>query len=158
MAKRYYVRTFDSGELANTNMFIRFKPNKNVAVTQIRTELFFFDYTSALTGLTGKIYSDNADSEPGAVVYSSTSTYAKADIITENTGVKNVPFNFNYVNLNKDTWYNFVLSASSYTFGESDYIAWRKAWPDPVYTTNLTVDFELMSTSPFWFALMGEEI
>lgn len=154
----YYGKPFESADMTGTTMYIRMRPNDDTVLKAIRTWVIFNNYSAALTGLQCKIYSDNASQTPGALIATSTNSFSKADIITETSGVKEIYFLFDEISLHTSTFYHFVLNASAYTYSSSAHIAWRHAWPDPVYRTNLPLTFESLAVSPFFLTVIGADL
>jgi hypothetical protein len=154
-----YARVFDSGELANTAMYQPFKANKNMALRCIRTWLAFVD-NPTVDNFTAKIYSDRTDSvshAPGVLIATSTNTLTKAEIITLANGFKEVPFMFDDINLQENTWYNLVINAGTYTPSASSYVAWKSSFPDPVYPTGLDISAIKLGSSPYAITIIGSE-
>jgi len=158
MARTYYGDPFETAELtSNQNKYIRFKPNSNIVLKALRTWLIFNDYTGTLTALVGKLYSDRGGL-PGALIASSTNSFNKADIITLASGIKEIYFNFNNLPLHSSSYYHLVLSASAYTYSDASHIAWRKAWPDPVYRTGVNTNFEGLGNAPYTLSIIGDDL
>ena len=154
VARIYYGDPFSTADMTGTTKSIRMRPNDNVILKAMRTWLIFNDYTSNITALTCKIYSDSS-SAPGALIATSTNSFSKSEIIATNTGFKEIYFLFNNLSLHSGTFYHFVLNCSGYTYADANHIAWRKAWPDPVYRTGLDNDYESLGTAPYCLTLIG---
>jgi hypothetical protein len=132
------------------------KFNSNIVLKACRIWLVFYNNPS-LTSLTMKIYSDD-NGTARKLLHSSTTTLTKAQIITLANGVKEVYFDFNYPAFDADDYYHFVLTGSGYTGTDSSHIAWRQAWPDPVYTTNWTPTWTNISTAPKTIYFIGSDL
>lgn len=154
----YYGKPFETADMTGTTMSIRMRPNDDTVLKAIRTWLIFNNYSGVLTGLTCKIYSDNASQTPGALIATSTNSFSKANIITENSGVREIYFLFDEISLHTSTFYHFVLNATGYSYSSSAHIAWRHAYPDPVYQTNLPLTFESLAESPFFLTMIGADL
>lgn len=137
----------------------KFKLTNNTLLLGLRAWLVFFN-DPALTSLSMSIYSDSAGS-PGTLLATS-ATITKASIITDLNGVKDVPFSFNSpkgVPLKSGTFYHAVLNANGYTGTSSSHIAWKKAWPDPAYTTGLgTIEVKGLGLSPRSLSFVGAKL
>lgn len=159
MSGKVWGRVCLSGELSDQTMFQPVKPNKNMILRAIRTWLIFYN-NPTVTSFSVDIYSDRPNGtqhEPGVLLHSSTNSQAKSSIITLDNGYKETYFTFDDVNLNANTWYNFVLSASGYSYQANSYVAWRLGFPDPVYSTNLVVATSKLARFPFAMYLIGAE-
>lgn len=123
----------------------------NSIVIGCRTWVILVD-DPTLTSLSMEIYSNrpdgSGDPQPGVLLHTSTNVQTKANILTDNSGNKEIFFNFNQVNLKGGDTYNFVLTGAGYSPTASSFIAWRIAWPDPVYTTNYTPTVENLGRAP----------
>jgi hypothetical protein len=109
------------------------------------------------TDLCLKLYS-NRNGNPDRLLYTSASVL-KSDILTDLNAVKEVPFLFNdpdgiYLGANDTLWAS--VSGTGYTGDASSHLAWKKSYPDPVYLTNLTLQFENLHVAPLALVLVGE--
>lgn len=150
MGAKVWGRVYNSGELATTAVYQPVKPNNNLILKGLRTWLVFYD-NPVVDNFIMKIYSDRTDTvahAPGVLLHTSTNTFAKSDIITLANGYKEIYFDFDNVNLNESTWYNFVINAETYTPAGDAHVAWRLAFPDPVYATNLQVTTSKLNVFP----------
>lgn len=139
MAWSLYGRPFASGELANTNAFVCFRPNHNMLLRAVRTWVIV-NNDPTFTDLRGHIYStDEATVKtPKQIIKSSTNILTKSEIITLDNGVKEIYFEFGDVPLVAGAFYGFVLSGSGYSYTTGSHLAWKLAWPDPVYSPTPT--------------------
>ena len=154
MARTYYGDPFDTAEMSNTAKSIRLCPGDNVVLRGIRTWLIFNNHSGSITNMQCKIYSDRSSS-PGALIATSTTSLNRADIITQANGVKEIYFTFDDISLHSNTYYHFVINCTGYTGTDNSHIAWRKAWPDPVYRGGWTQSFENLAISPYFITLIG---
>lgn len=153
----FFGDPFDTAELTNTAKSIKGRPNRNIVLKATRTWLIFNDFSGSFTNLTMKVYSDRNGS-PGALIATSTNSWTKSQIITQNSGVKEVYFEFDLLPMRSNLYYHFVLNCSGYTGSTSSHIAWRKAWPDPVYRTGWSQTFESLGVSPYFLTVIGAEL
>ena len=101
-----------------------------------------------------KLYASR-DSAPAGIIATSTSSWSKADLLTTySNGAKEIYFEFNYIPLQKDTTYHLVLNCSGYTYSDSNHMAWRKGWPDPIYDAP-TVFPDLLKSQYFFAIISG---
>lgn len=153
----FFGEPFNTAQMTDTSMSIRFKPGDESILRAVRTWLIFNNYTGSFTSLVGKIYSDRA-TVPGALIATSTNSFNRADVITLNSGVKEIYFTFDDVSLSPNLFYHLVLNCSNYTATASDHIAWRKAWPDPVYRTGWSQTYESLGVAPYFLTVIGAKL
>jgi len=160
MTWRIWCRPWDSGQLANTDIFQPVTPKKNIILIGCRTWIVAIS-DPTFTDLNMKIYSndDNAAVDtPLELLATSTNSQAKADIITLDHGVKEIYFNFDNVSLQENTKYNFVMNGTGYVPTSSSFLCWRKAYPDPVYTAGYTPTKESLGVAPYEIYLIGGDL
>jgi len=133
----------------------KFRFNKNVVLRGVRSQFVFYN-DPAFTTLGFRLYSDR-NGEPGKLLYSS-ATKTKAEIITLENGVKEPFFSFDLPTFKSTTWLHLVPIATGYTGTGTTFIAWRKAWPDPIYRTGLTITYTNAPTSPYMIHFIGAEL
>lgn len=153
----FYGEYFSTAAMTDTSMSIRFCPGDETVLRAIRTWLIFNDLTGSFTAMVGKIYSDRSSS-PGALIATSTNSYTKAQITTLNSGVKEISFLFNNLSLRSNLYYHFVINCTGYTGTANSHIAWRKAWPDPVYRGGWTQSFESLGVAPYFLTAVGAKL
>ena len=147
---------FPTAELDGTTLVgqkIRF--NKDIVLRGVRPQFIFYG-NPAFTTLGLRIYSDRSG-VPGKLLHSS-STLTKAEIITLNNGVKEPFFSFDLPTFKSSTWFHIVPIATGYTGTSSSHIAWRKAWPDPIYRTGLTETYTNWTSHPYMLHIIGAEL
>lgn len=152
----YFDPILDADLTTTTGKSIRFKTStKHRVMTHCQTGVCFSN-VGAFSSLCLKLYSDR-DGNAGALIATSTNSYNKADVLeTYDNGIKFLVFTFENISLNKDTYYHFLLSASGYTFSESSFMGWIKAWPDPVY--GQPVSWNDLDNNSYIFALLGKTL
>ena len=153
----FYGECFETADMSGTTMSVRFKPGNEVIMRALRTWLIFNNSTSAFTNMVGKIYSDRSGS-PGALIATSTNSFNKAQVMTENSGVKEIYFLYDDISLSPNLYYHLVINCSNYTATANDHIAWRKAWPDPVYRSGWSQTFESLGIAPYFLTVIGAEL
>lgn len=146
-----YGDPYESGsELTDQSKFQPVIMPDNTIIKGVRTWVIVVD-DPTFTDLSMQIYSnrdDGGDPSPGKLLHTSTDVRTKAQILTDNSANKEIYFSFDDVNLKGGDTYNFVLTGTGYSPTASSYLAWRIAWPDPVYTTNYTPTVENLSRAP----------
>lgn len=153
----FYGECFETASMSDTSMSVRFTPGDEVVLRALRTWLIFNDYSGSFTNMVGKLYSDRSGS-PGALIATSTNSFNRADIITQNSGVKEIYFLFDDISLRSNLYYHLVINCSNYTATANDHIAWRKAWPDPVYRDGWTQTFESLGVAPYFLTAIGAKL
>lgn len=88
------------------------------------TNLYFQIYS--LSGTTAK-----------KLLYTSSNVVTKSEMITLDYGIKGIPFLFDNAIFKGTDSYALVPRATGYTASASSYLAWKFAYPDPVYRTNV---------------------
>lgn len=153
----FYGECFETADMSGTGMYVRFTPGDNVVLRALRTWLIFNDYSGSFTSMVGKLYSDRSGS-PGALITTSTNSFNRADVTTLNSGVKEIYFLFDDVSLRSNLYYHLVINCSNYTATASNHIAWRKAFPDPVYRGGWSQTFENLGIAPYFLTAIGAKL
>jgi len=126
---------YNDSDLTDTTVKQSMTFDTAVILKAVRIWLIFYN-DPTFTSLNMKIYSESL-----ALLHTSTNSQVKADLLTDDYGVKETYFEFANVNLAKDTPYYFVLNASGYTgASESTHIAWRNTYPDQYYPVTPALD------------------
>lgn len=155
MTWRHYADEFVNQELENRNRYLRFCPARNTVLIAMRTWLVLYN-PPAFTNLRANLYSDRSEL-PGGLIATSTNSWSRDDLlISSNYGAKEIYFEFSpKISLQENLCYHFVLSADNYTYSEDSHLAWRKAWPDPIYGT---ATFENLLRSTYMFSVVGADL
>lgn len=149
------LKTADIATTPNKRVYQRVKFNDDVILRAFRTWFVFYN-NPVFTGLTFDIYANDEQTNlPSTKITSSSTVWTKAQLISLDHGVKSMYFNFNDVALQKNTFYHFIPRASGYTGTDNSHLAWRKGWPDPTYTKNLTTNYNTLLTSPYMMSFVG---
>lgn len=147
---------YSTAELDGTTLSgqkIRF--NKNLILRGVRPQLIFYN-NPVFTDIRFRLYSDRAG-VPGKLLHTS-AVKTKAEILTLANGVKEPYFEFALPTFKSTDWFHLVPIATGYTGTASSHIAWRKAWPDPIYRTGLTTTFTSWPTDPYMLHIIGAEL
>lgn len=154
MSWTVYGDSYDtSDDLTNGTKSVRFKLNAKKIIRYIRTWLILYN-DPGLTNVTMKIYADESESK-GDLLYSSSTTHTKAEILTLDNGVKEVYFQFADIALDGDNWYHAVLVGTSTGFTASSHLAWKNSYPFPVYPDGFTNTYTNLPKFPYTFTLIG---
>jgi len=152
MTWRIWAQEWQSGELSDTSKFFTFKMPSAKILLGIRTWIVVYN-DPTFTDLNAKLYSDEIIGglhTPKALIASSTKSITKAEVLTLDNGVREIPFTFDYIPLNADTFYNLVINGAGYSYSAGSHLAWRVSYPNPVYTDGITVVPESLSKMPFF--------
>jgi hypothetical protein len=159
MGWKVWADDWASGELSNTDRFQTVRVNSNdVILRYVRTWVVIIN-DPVFTDLHMLLYSNevvSGDNTPKKLIARSlTPDLTKSNIHTLDHGVKEIWFKFDEIPLQKDTWYNFVINGTGYVPTASSYLCWMKAFPDPVYSTNLTLSLERLPYAPYQLYIGG---
>lgn len=132
------------------------KPNSNKLIRYARTQVIIYN-DAPFTTLQMKIYSKLDSGARGALLASS-DTRTKAEIITLENGVKEVYFEFNDFPMHTTNEYLFVLTGAASGMSDNTFIGWKKGYPDPVYTTNVSSTFHSAAKMPYYLYFIGAEL
>lgn len=138
MAKNWYARMYETGELTPASCYQPFTINDSISLEAIRLTVVVYN-NPTLLGLRAHIYSNRYD-VPAGLIMSSENTWDKSEICTLDNGAKQIYFTFEPKHLNGSDTYHLVLTADSYTGTDSSHIAWVLSYPKPIYTANVTAN------------------
>jgi len=156
MSWSIYGNTYESdADLTNMIHTCRAKMNKDIFLRYVRTWVIFYD-DPGIINLTMKIYYDENESK-GDLLYSSSTTHTKAEMITLDNGAKDLYFQFADVELDGDNYYHFVLTGTSSGLSSSSYIAWKTSFPRPVYQDGFTQSSRNLPQYPYSLVIIGAE-
>lgn len=163
MTWRVWGTRIETAEMVGTTVHQPFLVNKNLVFRAVRTWVIHYN-NPTYTDLSMKLYSgstnDAATSLPKVLLASSTNVQTKAVISTLDNANKEIWFQFADIALKGSTLYHLVLNGTGYTDNwPTDGIAWRKAFPDPVYTTNVDVSsITKLGVNPYMMHFIGADI
>lgn len=155
MSWKVFVERFDTGDLDGTNYryYQPFTPTDDVVLYGVRVWIGFVNNPS-LTNITIKLRNSS-----GNVVASSTTTYTKAQLLTTyNHGIIEAYFAFNKVNLKSGETYHLSFTGTGYTGSDTSYFFWKKAYPDPVYRTGLSITYPSWHRMPYDVYFIGSPL
>lgn len=160
MGWRVWGDDFTTADMTGVTKAQAFVTNKNVVLRAVRT-WFIVINDPVFTSINALIYSNDvvaSANTPRDLIATSTDNRTKAELHSLAHGVKETYFTFDDVPLQENTTYNLVINAAGYTATDSSYLAWRKAFPDPVYPSDYTLAFETIGQSPYEIYLIAGEI
>lgn len=157
MGANLYGEVFTTSDWSTTpRVFQPVSFTANTILIAARSWFIFYN-DPAFTNLTMEVWTNNAG-EPGVLLATSTNTWTKAELITEDHGFKEIYFKFDQLNMRAGDTYHFCPKLSGYTGTTSTHVAWKKAFPDPVLSSGLTVTFESLGGSPYAIYFIGGEL
>jgi hypothetical protein len=175
MAWEIWGQRWDDAESTTTDLYVSFKPSKNVTLLAIRTWIIVFDNPTYTAG-SMKIYSNTGSasaspSTPNKLLYTSSNTVTSSDLQpTEANAVSEVYFEFNPTAgnlgdsmgeaLRKDEWYHAVINWTGYSGNDdTSHLAWRNGWPDhPYKNKGFTLSANSQLVDPFSIAIVSADL
>lgn len=133
----------------------RVRFNRDIVLRGIRTWFVLYN-DPVFTDLSLRIYSDRSGS-PGKLITTS-SAVTKAELISLANGCKEAFWELDLPTFKGTDWFHIVPVASGYTGTSTSHIAWRKGWPDAVYTTGLTPTYTNWPTQPYMIYFIGDDL
>lgn len=155
-AERLETTDLDGSQFTRVNQKVTI--DINTLLVCVRTWLVVYN-NPTFTSIKMHVYSDTGTG-PGTRLYTSESV-PKAFITTYANGAREVPFAFyapNGVWLQADQSYYLALEAVGYTGSTSSHLAWKKAWPDPVYSTGVDLALIKLGVAPYALTIEGAEV
>lgn len=154
MGYRCWAERFVTADFSGSPVhYQKVTPTNSIALKSIRSRFVVYN-TPAMTSLGLRIYS-NANSAPGTLLYTSSTTWTKNQITTLAHGAREIYFEFSAPHLIGGNSYYLVPWITGYTGNESSHIGWVKAFPDPTYVTGLTIEARSVSVLPYSFGIIG---
>ena len=152
-----YADSFSSDNFNNFNLLQPVIFSENTVLNYARAWVVMYNAPS-FTNLSMKIFSYNLSSLKGGLLYTSTNAWTLPQITTEDNAIKEIYFEFNKIPLSKDNTYYFSIGGTGATFTSSSHVAWKKAYPDPIYTTNVNTTYTSMGTNPYEIYFVGSKL
>jgi hypothetical protein len=160
MAWEFYGDEMLTADATGKSLFQAWTPNRNLVLRAARCWVVLFG-DPTFTNLSLKLYA-NREGEPGVLLETSSTTWDPDDIYTDRVtnpnAVKEVYFEFANPALHNGATYHFVLNADGYTYSEASCIAWKKAWPDPVYRPGVDRTTNGIATAPKELVIVGDDL
>lgn len=163
MAWRVYAGIFDTADLVSPLVFQRFKPiSKNIMIDRARVWLVGFN-SPTFTSINAKIYADR-NGVPGKLITTSlnvvTSTALATDLdnVVQPYYLTETFFEFTRIPLKATEFYHLSIQGTGYNYSDSSYLAWVKAWPDPVYRDGITSSNVSPQYNPYTLYFRGGKI
>lgn len=165
MALIVHGEIFETADFSSTNISMPFTPSVNLSLIAIRSTYISYNNPTWTGTMSLKIYSNSPSDEPDQLLATSTNSWTKASIIAANTNtfttlnnaIFSIYFNFSNFNLKSGVKYHLVTNGTLYTGSTSSHLAWKKAFPDPVYQV-VTSTAQVGTVSYDITAFIGAEI
>lgn len=154
-----WAEAWKTEEMSNTARFQAVTFKKNTVVKAVRTWVVGYN-DPTFDSLTMKIYSSDTASganAPGVLIATSTNAPTKAEISTCKNWCRELWFEFAGPALRAGEKYNIVINSTGYTHSEASHLAWRKAWPKPVYKDFTPTALNICS-APYAFYVIGGDL
>lgn len=162
MGARIWGRMAESGDLADGSklMYQPFKPHRDMILRGLRHWMIFYNNPTIQNIKCALYASDNSSGVhlPSTKIEESSKVWLKSEIISLDNGFFEIYYDFDNVPLQENTTYHFVFYADTYSFSESSHVAYRVAFPDPVYSQGLTVAANKVSTFPLALYVIGADL
>lgn len=162
MTWRVWGTQLETSDLTDVNIYQTVQFNKNIVLRGIR--LWIVNYNDpTYTSLNLKLYSGTTGSvltsTPKNLIATSLNVITKAEVSTLANAHKEIWFEFQDIALNKDSIFHFVLNGAGYTANwPTSGLAFRRSFPDPIYTKNVTSEWTHIARMPYMFTFIGAEI
>ena len=150
-AERFVTADFSGSPVHKQGLVL----NNALAIKAIRSRFVLFNNPS-FTLLSLRIYS-SISSDVGTLLLTSTTTWDKSSISSYAHAAREIYFEFNGEHLTAGTYY-IVPWLTGYTGTAGSHVGWVRAYPDPTYTTGLTLQRRKLSSLPYSFGLIGDEL
>lgn len=112
---------------------------RNQIVKAIVAGLFFYG-NPAFGNVRLEIWSDD-NGVPGRLLQQSGS-FTQAECNTNTFAYRIMEFSFAGLAIKKNSFYHLAVRLSAYTGNANSHVAWRQSWPDPQYSTGITLTLE----------------
>lgn len=150
-AERFVTADFSGSPVHKQGLVL----SSDTALKAIRTRFVLFN-APVFTELSLRIYS-SAASGLGTLLMTSTTTWTKAQISSYDHSASEIYFEFSGKHLSAGSYF-IVPWITGYTGTESTHVAWVRAYPDPTYTTGLTLERRKLSSLPYSFGIVGSTL
>jgi len=156
MSWEVYGRDYSTAEATGKTIIQPIDMGRDVIVKAFRTWIIVVG-DPTFTEVSMRIYSHNsADGSAGKLLHTSSNTIAKASLLeVENHAVKECYFEFlsganqDGIALRGGVDYNLNLNfVGASGWSSTSHCAWRKAWPDPVYSA-ASVGYNDLLVAPY---------
>ena len=145
---------YTTAEATNLSKFQGFSPGRDMVLSGAKVFLIQ-NNDPTWTSVNLKLYS-NASGSPRTLISTATETRLKSEIfVTEDSGIKEVPFSFDEIPLKGTDTYHLVLYFNGYTGSSSAHVAWQMAYFYPVYQTGLDITYESLLSNGYLYHLKG---
>lgn len=155
MGYRCWAERFVTADFSGTPVHYQsLKPTDSIALKAIRSRFVIYN-SPTFTTLSMRVYS-GVSSAPGALLHTFDTTWTKAQITSYANAAMEIYFEFtNPRHFHSGDTYYFVPWITGYTGDENSHVGWIKAFPDPAYTTGLTVNPTTIAALPYNIGIIG---
>jgi hypothetical protein len=160
MSRTIWFKSFDSGQLANNQVFQPLRYNNNKIIRYCRAVLIFVGAPN-FENLRMNVYANDENKQnptPTQLIHISTNSWSLAELMTLDHGWKDVYFKFNDFHMRGGVYYNFVLSATGYSPTSSSYLGVELEYPNPIHRENYTPTYVNFATSPYKIYTIGADL
>jgi hypothetical protein len=158
---KVWADPWSAGALSDASMFQPITIADDMVLAAVRTSVVVIG-NPVFTSLCMKLYSNETVgglATPRKLLATSTDVRTKAEVHTLPHGVKEVYFTFGNLPLKGGDTYNLVVNGTGYApVADSSLLAWRKAWPDPVYRGGFTPTLINVNAAPYELYLIGARL
>lgn len=139
-------------------IYQKFTMPDNKLVRSIRIGIIQYN-NPTYTSVSLNVYA-NRSNAPGKLLYSSSTSVTKATIGESiNHAYKDIYFDFTDFTLrDSDSYYAALFINGAYVGNSTTHLAWKTAWPDPMFKTGVTITQAQAATFPLEFYMISTDI
>lgn len=155
MGYRCWGERFVTSDFASAPVhYQRFVFPESYALKAIRSRFVIYN-NPTFSSLEMRIYSAIGTSL-GQLLYTSTKTWTKSEITSENNASREIYFDFDFNPYFRGNDSIFLVPwLTGYTGTAASHVAWVKGYPDPAYTTGLTINIISAAKMPYAVGFIG---
>jgi hypothetical protein len=122
---------------SSLGVYQKFTPNNGNRILQAIRSSFIFQNSPTFTNLKFRLYGLNFNGQPGKLISESVDGgISPAKLGALAVDMVETWWEFPNVQLRDGVWYALAPYDPTYAKTDTKHIAWRKDYPDPIYTTN----------------------
>lgn len=140
--------TVKAEELLADRIYQPIKFHRNLSLRAIKTQVVIYNNPS-FTNILMELYSSK-----NKTLIKQSSSLTKAQVHTLSNAIAEIYFEFDDISVKDLETYYVSLLVSGYSGTSTSHIAWVRSFPDPIYTTNVTVN----ETAPMKLGVIGCEL
>ena len=141
-------------EMTNLELFQTFTPTNNSYIKYIKAFVIKYGNPS-FTGLKIDIHPELNNYPTAKVLATPENTFTNSEISSNQNDISEIYFKFDDYAVKATEKYCLVLKATG-TFSDSAHISWAKM--EPIYTTGLTLDTNLIAQGPYRYSIIGRDV